>query len=110
MFESLYISGKDEMGWCMYVDGKRSWFMHSDVHTDRTDGGIKCGSIIGILLDLDQHSLSYFIDGEPQGPIAFSNLSGVYFPAVSINRSVQVTLHTGLTPPVETADSDDSAS
>lgn len=94
----------------MYVDTKRSWFMHGDVHTDRTEGGIKRGSLIGLLLDLNQRTLSFFIDGEPQGPIAFSNLSGVYFPAVSINRSVQVTIHAGLTPPVESPDSDDSAS
>lgn len=93
----------------MYVDSKRSWFMHGDVHTDRTEGGIKRGSVIGVLLDLNQHTLSYFIDGEPQGPIAFSDLSGVYYPAVSFNRSVQVTFHTGLSPPLETSDSDDSA-
>ena len=92
----------------MYIDNKRSWFMHHDIHTDRTDGGIKCGSVIGVLLDLHRHTLSYFVDGEPHGPIAFTNLHGVFYPAVSINRNVQVTLHSGLSPPIESDDSDDS--
>lgn len=95
----------------MYVDSKRSWFMHNDMHTDRTDGGIHQSSVIGLLLDFDQHSLSYFIDGEPQGPVAFTGLCGVYFPAVSINRNVQVTIHSGLSPPVESDNnSEDSGS
>jgi len=102
-------SGKDDKGWSMYVDNKRSWFMHADMHTDRTSGGISQSSTIGVLLDLKRNTLSYFINGEPHGPVAFSGLNGVYFPAVSLNRNVQVTLHTGLTPPTELSDSDDSA-
>ena len=38
-------------------------------------------AVIGLLLDLNQHALSYFI-----------NLHGVFFPAVSINCNVQLTL------------------
>ena len=94
----------------MYVDNKRSWFMHKDVHTDRTDGGIKMGSVIGVLLDLDLGQLSYFINGEPHGPIAFKKLNGVFYPAFSLDRNVQMTLHSGLQPPVENEDSEDSAS
>lgn len=52
-------------------------------------------AVIGLLLDLNQHALSYFI-----------NLHGVFFPAVSINRNVQVTLRTGLEPPMESEPSE----
>ena len=85
----------------MYIDESRSWFMHADSHHSQTEGGIKRESIIGVLLDLDKHTLSYNVDEEPHGPIAFTDLHGVFFPAISINRNVQITLRTGLKPPVE---------
>ena len=34
-----------------------------------------------------------------QGTVAFTDLCGVYYPAVSLNRNVQVTLHSALDPP-----------
>ena len=40
-----------------------------------------------------------------QGPIAFQDLYGVFYPAVSLNRGVSVTLHTAIDPP---SDSDES--
>lgn len=85
----------------MYIDDKRSWFMHNNDHSERTEGGIKRGSVVGLLLDLDRHRLSYFVDRFPHGPIAFKNLHGVFFPALSINRNIQVSLRTGLEPPSE---------
>ena len=100
------LAGKDDKAWSMYIDDKRSWFIHRDEHANRTDGGIKRGSVIGLLLDLNQHTLSYFLDEAPHGPIAFTDLHGVFFPAVSINRNVQVTLRTGLEPPVESEPSE----
>ncbi|XP_041353036.1 E3 ubiquitin-protein ligase TRIM9-like isoform X2 [Gigantopelta aegis] len=93
--------GKDDKAWSMYIDYQRSWFIHMDEHTNRTDGGIKRSTVIGCLLDLGHHTLSYYIDDEPHGPIAFTDLHGVFFPAVSINRNVQVSLRTGLEPPVD---------
>ena len=94
-------AGKDDKAWSMYIDYQRSWFIHMDEHTNRTDGGIKRSTVIGCLLDLGHHTLSYYIDDEPHGPIAFTDLHGVFFPAVSINRNVQVSLRTGLEPPVD---------
>lgn len=96
----------------MYIDAARSWFMHSGVHTARTDGGIASGSVVGVLLDLDRQMLSFYLDGEQHGPIAFTEPSaglgqgGMFYPAVSVNRNVQLTLHSGLIPPVD-SDSDD---
>ncbi|KAK6999226.1 E3 ubiquitin-protein ligase TRIM9, partial [Biomphalaria glabrata] len=94
---------KDDKGWSMYIDEHRSWFLHMDEHTNRTEGGIRSGSTVGVLLDLNQHTLSYFVDDVPQGPVAFDNMHGVFFPAVSINRDVQVTLKAGLVPPLDSA-------
>lgn len=92
--------GKDNKSWCMYIDSKRSWFMHSGKHFGRIDNGIQQGGVVGILLDLHSHTLSYFVNDEPQGEIAFSNIpSGVYYPAFSFNRNVQITLSSGLEPP-----------
>ncbi|ERE72301.1 E3 ubiquitin-protein ligase [Cricetulus griseus] len=64
-----------------------------------TEGGITKGATIGVLLDLNRKTLTFFINNEQQGPIAFENVEGLFFPAVSLNRNVQVTLHTGLPVP-----------
>lgn len=92
--------GKDDRGYAMYVDYKRSWFQHNRQHERRTDGGIQSGSTVGVLLDLDRHSLHFLVDGKVQGnAIAFGDLYGVFYPAVSVNRGVTVTLRTSLQPP-----------
>ncbi|XP_008516939.2 E3 ubiquitin-protein ligase TRIM9 isoform X6 [Equus przewalskii] len=64
-----------------------------------TEGGITKGATVGVLLDLNRKTLTFFINDEQQGPIAFENVDGLFFPAVSLNRNVQVTLHTGLPVP-----------
>ncbi|XP_059552141.1 E3 ubiquitin-protein ligase TRIM9 isoform X12 [Myotis daubentonii] len=64
-----------------------------------TEGGIAKGATIGVLLDLNRKTLTFFVNDEQQGPIAFENMEGLFFPAVSLNRNVQVTLHTGLPVP-----------
>uniref|UniRef100_A0A1A8DYZ3 Tripartite motif containing 67 n=1 Tax=Nothobranchius kadleci TaxID=1051664 RepID=A0A1A8DYZ3_NOTKA len=88
--------GKDDKAWAMYVDNNRSWFMHNNSHTNRTDGGITKGSTIGVLLDFTRGLLIFLINDEQQGPVAFEGLEGTYYPAISLNRNVQLTLHTGL--------------
>ena len=75
--------------------------MHEGHHVERIPGGIKAGSTIGILLDLEQQTLSFYLNGERHGPVAFTGLSGVFYPAVSMNRNVQLTLHSGLDPPLD---------
>ncbi|XP_071380589.1 E3 ubiquitin-protein ligase TRIM9 isoform X5 [Centroberyx affinis] len=70
--------GKDDKAWAM------------------TDGGISKGGTIGVLLDFTRGILIFLINDEQQGPVAFEALEGVYYPAISLNRNVQVTLHTGL--------------
>ncbi|XP_040916720.1 E3 ubiquitin-protein ligase TRIM9 isoform X7 [Toxotes jaculatrix] len=70
--------GKDDKAWAM------------------TDGGISKGSTIGVLLDFSRRILIFLINDEQQGPVAFEGLEGAYYPAISLNRNVQVTLHTGL--------------
>ncbi|XP_029109085.1 E3 ubiquitin-protein ligase TRIM9 isoform X2 [Scleropages formosus] len=91
--------GKDDKAWAMYVDNNRSWFMHNNSHTNRAEGGITKGSSVGILLDLNKHTLTFYINKEQHGPVAFENLEGVFMPAISLNRNVQVTLLTGLEVP-----------
>ncbi|KAB0398394.1 hypothetical protein E2I00_009350, partial [Balaenoptera physalus] len=82
--------GKDDKAWAMYVDSKRSWFMHCSSHTNRTEGGVCKGATVGVLLDLNEHTLTFFINGQQQGPTAFSHVDGVFMPALSLNRNVQV--------------------
>ncbi|XP_053736569.1 E3 ubiquitin-protein ligase TRIM9 isoform X1 [Synchiropus splendidus] len=91
--------GKDDKAWAMYVDNNRSWFMHNNSHTNRAEGGIAKGSTVGVLLDLTKHTLTFYINKVQHGPTAFENLDGVFLPAVSLNRNVQVTLLTGLEVP-----------
>lgn len=84
----------------MYIDHKRSWFQHNSVHERRVEGGISnSGSSVGILLDLDRHTLSFLVNGMPQGSIAFRDLYGVFYPAVSLNRGTALTLHAGMPAP-----------
>ncbi|XP_053566816.1 tripartite motif-containing protein 67 isoform X11 [Bombina bombina] len=92
--------GKDDKAWAMYVDNNRSWFMHCNSHTNRTEGGVSKGTVVGILLDLNKRIIKFHINGKQQGPIAFENIEGVFMPAMSLNRNVQVTLHTGLEVPM----------
>ncbi|XP_035703748.1 E3 ubiquitin-protein ligase TRIM9 isoform X3 [Folsomia candida] len=94
--------GKDDKGWGMYVDHQRSWFIHCGVHSCRTEGGIGTGSTVGILLDLDRRQISFYVNEEQQGPVAFTSLYGVFYPAVSLNCNVTVTLHTAMEHPVLT--------
>lgn len=60
--------------------------------TCRAEGGITKGSTVGVLLDLVKHTLTFFINKEQHGPTAFTNLDGVFVPAVSLNRNVQVSV------------------
>lgn len=93
------ISGKNGKSFAMYVDHKRSWFQHNSLHERRVEGGIASGSTVGVLLDLDRHSLSFLVNGMPQGSVAFRDLYGVFYPAASLNRGTTVTLQTGLSAP-----------
>ncbi|XP_053331140.1 E3 ubiquitin-protein ligase TRIM9 isoform X2 [Spea bombifrons] len=61
-----------------------------------TEGGITKGATVGVVLDFTRRTLTFCINEEQQGPVAFENMEGLFFPAVSLNRNVQVTLHTGL--------------
>ena len=64
----------------------------------RTDGGIGKGSTVGVLLDFTRGILIFLINDEQQGPVAFEALEGQYFPAISLNRNVQVTQTNQLAP------------
>uniref|UniRef100_A0A3P9BCJ4 Tripartite motif containing 67 n=1 Tax=Maylandia zebra TaxID=106582 RepID=A0A3P9BCJ4_9CICH len=77
--------GKDDKAWAM------------------AEGGITKGSTVGVLLDLTKRTLTFYINKEQHGPTAFENLDGVFVPAVSLNRNVQVSL-TLLPPPTPDAE------
>lgn len=98
-FHHLSRPGKDDKGFAMYIDRQRSWFQHNSIHERRVEGGISTGSTVGVLLDLDRHTLHFIVNEMPQGSVAFRDLYGVFYPAVSLNRDVTVTLHTGLDAP-----------
>nr|CAH8827361.1 unnamed protein product [Trichobilharzia regenti] len=103
--------GLDMKSWSVYFDYKRSWFLHNGEHFERTDGGINAGSVVGIRLDCNRGSLSYYLNDQPHGPIAFTNLpGGIYYPAVSLSRAIQLTLHSGLEAPSESEESDEDSS
>ncbi|XP_026462714.1 E3 ubiquitin-protein ligase TRIM9-like, partial [Ctenocephalides felis] len=91
--------GKDDKAWAMYIDRNRSWFQHDSTHERRAEGGIQTGSTVGVLLDLERHTLTFYVNEIPHGGIAFRDLYGVFYPAISVNRGVTLTLHTALDPP-----------
>nr|CAB3267247.1 E3 ubiquitin-protein ligase TRIM9 [Phallusia mammillata] len=98
--------GKDLKSWTMYADESRNWILHNNQHFKRTDTGVKLGSRIGILLDVARGVITFFIDGKiqgaqlPLGPQTKTSSPILYYPAVSLNQNVQVTLHTGLKSPI----------
>lgn len=73
----------------MYIDHQRSWFLHNNVHSHRTEGGIDVGSTVGVLLDLDRRQLSFYVNEEPQvkclGMFFFAEMAGL---KVFVNRCV----------------------
>ncbi|KAI6236813.1 hypothetical protein M3Y95_00198400 [Aphelenchoides besseyi] len=104
------ILGKDIHGWAMYIDERRSWYLHGDTHTGRRDGGISSGAVIGVCLDCDRGRVQFFINDRPLivdgTEFAFRNMPrSLYYPAISVNKNVKVTLHTGLQPPCSITDS-----
>ncbi|XP_039751163.1 E3 ubiquitin-protein ligase TRIM9 isoform X1 [Pararge aegeria] len=98
--------GSDALGWAMYIDGSRSWFVHGGAHGGRAAGGVAAGCTVGVLLDLTRGTLRFTVDDQPQGDIAFTGLRGAFYPAVSLNRGVAVTLQPGLPPPPPPPDLD----
>jgi tripartite motif-containing protein 9/67 len=115
-----HMLGKDNKSWCMYIDSNRSWFMHNGKHVNRIDKGVRRQQdeeggggqhcVIGVLLDLTQLTLAYFVNDEMHGGcVAFSKLpKGVYYPAFSLNKNVQITVNSGLEPPLMCSDMSDS--
>lgn len=57
---------------------------------------------MGVLLDLTRRTLTFSINEDQQGPVAFENLEGLFFPAVSLNRNVQVRALSGALEPHST--------
>jgi tripartite motif-containing protein 9/67 len=96
-----HMLGKDNKSWCMYIDSKRSWFMHNGKHLNRIDSGIRQACVIGVLLDLNNFTLSFYVNDELHGtgPAFIKLPKGVYYPAFSLNKNVQITLNSGLEPP-----------
>lgn len=60
------MTGSDALGWAMYIDGSRSWFVHGGAHGGRAAGGIAHGSTVGVLLDLTRGTLRFTVDDRPQ--------------------------------------------
>ncbi|CAN7999812.1 unnamed protein product [Ixodes hexagonus] len=106
--------GKDDKGWSMYIDHQRSWFLHADRHEHRVDGGVERGAVLGVLLDLERRQLSFYVNDERQGPCVvlgppIQGPGAALFPAFSLNRNVQLTVHTALDPPASSSDDSDDA-
>ncbi|TGZ66097.1 hypothetical protein CRM22_005509 [Opisthorchis felineus] len=136
--------GLDNAGWAMYANSNRSWFVHAGQHRDRTDGGILTKgqlerdlqpTVIGVRLDCDQGHLGFYLNGEPHGPVAFTNLlqngkqltesvetdlkdgmrvartakPALFYPALSLSHLTRVKLITGLEVPSESEESSEDS-
>lgn len=97
--EKNTILGKDTKAWSMYADASRSWFRHNNAHFQRHLGGIETGAVVGVLLDVNSFSLTFFLNDEERGSIQLPSSDEMFYPAVSLNRNVQLSLQSGLRPP-----------
>ena len=98
--EKNTILGKDTKAWSMYADSSRSWFRHNNAHFERHLGGIETGAVVGVLLDVNSFRLTFFLNDEERGSIKLPSSSDeMFYPAVSLNRNVQLSLQSGLRPP-----------
>uniref|UniRef100_A0A0P4W887 RING-type E3 ubiquitin transferase n=2 Tax=Scylla olivacea TaxID=85551 RepID=A0A0P4W887_SCYOL len=93
------ILGKCGGSWSMYIDSERSWLMHHGEHFSRTAGGVRAGDVVGVLLNLTERTLNFYVGGDLQGTISLAGVTGVLHPAISLNRSVVLTSRSGLHPP-----------
>lgn len=50
----------------MYIDNERSWLMHAGEHFNRSAGGVRTGDVVGLLLNLPEKTLGYYVNGELQ--------------------------------------------
>lgn len=90
------ILGKDDKAWCMYIDSSRSWFRHNNEHSNRRDGGVDVGAVIGVLLDISNHKVTFYLNDQKRGTMRLPNIQEAFYAAFSLSRNVQITLHTGL--------------
>lgn len=62
----IVCAGSDALGWAMYIDGARSWFVHGGAHGGRAAGGLARGGCVGVLLDLARGTLRFTVDDRLQ--------------------------------------------
>jgi tripartite motif-containing protein 9/67 len=55
---------------------------------------------------MNRGTMTFYVNEEQQGQVAFQNLWGIVHPAICINRNAAVTIHTALDPPSSDQDSD----
>uniref|UniRef100_A0A2P2I4H5 E3 ubiquitin-protein ligase TRIM9-like n=2 Tax=Hirondellea gigas TaxID=1518452 RepID=A0A2P2I4H5_9CRUS len=100
------ILGKCGRGWCRYVDRERAWMMHSGEHFNRSPGGVKEGDVVGVRLNTDIRTLTFYLNQVQQCSMLLKVIGAaaatVFYPAVSMSRGVTLQLHTGLPTPTDT--------
>ncbi|KAL7641022.1 UNVERIFIED_CONTAM: hypothetical protein RMT77_008159 [Armadillidium vulgare] len=93
------ILGRCDSSWAMYIDGERSWLIRGGDHFNRSKGGVRTGDVIGVFLSCTTRTLSFYLNRNLKGSMILNGGCGVLFPAVSLNRSTTLTLHSGLPVP-----------
>ncbi|XP_018011549.1 E3 ubiquitin-protein ligase TRIM9 isoform X2 [Hyalella azteca] len=99
------ILGKCARGWCRYVDRERAWMMHAGEHFNRSQGGVQVGDVVGVRLNTDIRTLTFYLNQVQQCSMLLkscSSVATVFHPAVSLSRGVTLALISGLTPPTDT--------
>ncbi|KAF2366649.1 SPRY domain [Trinorchestia longiramus] len=99
------ILGKCVRGWSRYVDRKRAWMMHGGAHFNRSNGGVTVGDTVGVRLNTDIRTLTFYLNREQQCSMLLKSTGGgttVYHPAISLSRGVTLSVISGLPPPTDT--------
>jgi len=97
--------GCDVSSWGAVFTQHHCIHKHAGNILNEFEKGIKVGSVVGMFLHFASKTLTVFNDGMQQGdPISIYNQnerleSKIYFPVISLNKSTQVTLQTGMVCP-----------
>jgi hypothetical protein len=71
-------TGRDSLGYAWHIDRQQKWHNGSN---SSYGASVSSNAVIGVALDLDSGSLTFYLNGSTQGA-AYTGISGTYLPSI----------------------------